>query len=88
MSEKVELNDEQLKAFKSFERAFKKCLKANIQFYTVLESVHLLNGDELNVVGDDGGDPEVSTVADLSCYIMDMGLSGWADDRHSVTRKT
>lgn len=86
-SELVTLNPEQLKAFRAFKKAVKKCEAANIQFYTNLETIFLLNGDILNTVGDDFNDPEISTVVDLSNYVMNTGFSGWADDTHTVTIK-
>lgn len=81
------LSDSQAKAFKSLQRAFKKCKKENILFYTVLETVHALNGNEVSVVHDSINGNEISDCIDLSNYIIDEGLAGWADDTHYVDFK-
>lgn len=80
--EKLELTPEQVKAFKSFERAYKKCKAAGIEFYTVLETITFLNGEYLVRIHDekDAGDFELGRLANPS--IMDFGFSGWADDPH------
>ncbi len=44
VQEKIDLTPEQEKAFRSLERAVKKCRKANIYFYQVLETLGALNG--------------------------------------------
>jgi len=85
--ELVDLNEEQMKAFKAFKQAYCKCKKANIQFYTVLETIFFLNGDKLNPIGNKWEDPAVEDVANLGHNIGDSGFAGWADDRHSITLK-
>lgn len=80
--EKLDLTPEQEKAFKSFERAYKKCKKAGIEFYTVLETITALNGDRL-VRGHDEPDKNDFCLQDVTNpSILDWGFSGWADDDH------
>ncbi len=81
------LSDGQIKAFKSLERAFKKCKSENILFYTVLENVYALNGDEVAEVHDSMNEHEVSDCVDLLWSLLDSGLAGWADDTHYVDFK-
>ena len=45
----IELNDKQTKAFKELKKAVEKCKEANIYFYQNLETLGLLNGN--NVTG-------------------------------------
>lgn len=88
--EKLSLTPDQEKAFKLFERAFNKCKKSGITFYTVLESVTAFNGEYIDSIHDDKsaldfslGDP---STPDYNC-IMHPDLSGWADDEHFVSFK-
>lgn len=79
---KLELTTEQKKAFASFERAYKKCKKTGIEFYTVLETITALNGKCLVRVHDepDKGDFCLQTINNPT--IFDWGFAGWADDDH------
>lgn len=80
--EKLELTIEQEKAFASFERAYKKCKKAGIEFYTVLESVYALNGKHLIRVHDEIDKGDVNTAELNNPNLFDPGFAGWADDKH------
>jgi len=86
----ITLNEEQIKAFKSMERAFKKCQEANVMFYTVLETLHFINGDKVACIDTDesGMDgPRVDDILDTSYSLIDSGLAGFADDTHYVELK-
>jgi len=80
------LDSEQIKAFKSLERAFKKCKAVNIDFYTVLETIHAVNGNQVSQI-DDAQEHLVQDALDLSYTLVDVGFSGFADDTHRVTFK-
>lgn len=80
--EKLELTPEQGKAFKSFERAYKKCKKAGIEFYTVLEHITALNGEYLVRVHDEADKGDINMADIYSPGISDKGFTGWADDKH------
>lgn len=81
------LNGEQVKAFKSMKRALEKCKAANVKFYTVLETIYFVNGDEIDEIwepeiGSHGG-VEVSQCIDLHSHTLaDNGFVGFADDTH------
>lgn len=83
------LTPEQEKAFRALARAHKKCQKLNIKFYTVLETIHALNGNEIKkVLTDDDIDADakhsVGDYVDLSHFIFDHGFSGFSDDEHFI----
>jgi hypothetical protein len=82
----IELTEEQKKAWASLSRAFKKCLKANVYFYCVLDTIHALNGDRVKDVWPDEEvhDGPVSENCDLTAYITHPNLAGFADDEHEV----
>lgn len=80
--EKLALTPDQEKAFKSFERAYKKCKKAGIEFYTVLEAIMPLNGEYLIRIHDEKNKGDMNTSELLNPRLFDMGFSGWADDKH------
>ena len=80
--EKLALTLEQDKAFQSLERAYKKCKKSGIVFYTVLESIYALNGKHLIRIHDEKERGDTNTADLLNPNLMDMGFSGWADDPH------
>ena len=50
LQEAIDLNEEQKKAWKSLESAVKKCKKANIYFYHVMETLGALNGDNVEAI--------------------------------------
>jgi hypothetical protein len=78
--EKLELTDEQEKAFKNFERAHKKCKEVGIRFYSVLEHIYALNGKYLMNINDNDGDVNLQFFSPPS--IMDGDFDSWADDTH------
>ncbi len=80
--EKIALTPEQEKAFKSFKRAYKKCKKSGIEFYTILESIYALNGEHLIRVHDGDGRKDLCLQGLRNDSIFDTGFSGWADDTH------
>lgn len=82
--EKLALTPEQEKAFKSLERAYKKCKKVGIEFYTVLESITALNGKHLIRVHDEPDKGDINTDDLINPWLYDPGFSGWADDAHFV----
>ena len=57
MQEAIELTPEQEKAWRSLERAIKKCKKENIYFYQVLESLGGLNGNNVRTIACDSDMP-------------------------------
>ncbi len=84
LQELVDLTPDQEKAWKRFEKAFKDFKKAGGNFYTVLETVYGYNGKYIYEVDNDGD----HFVGDVSMpSIMDMGLSGFADDWHGFILK-
>lgn len=80
--EKLKLTPEQEKAFKAFQRAYKKCKKSGIEFYTVLEHIYALNGHNLVRIHDERERGDIRTSVLYMPEIMDVGFSGWADDPH------
>ena len=81
--EKLELTDDQIKAYKAFIAAHKKCVKAGIKFYIVLETMYFLNGKNIETIHDDPH--ETNSVCLQNTYapsIFDWGFCGWADDTH------
>ena len=88
----IELNQEQIKAFKSLQRAVKKCKKANVYFYQVLESLYGLNGNNVegieNIENTDHF-PDCNSAFCLSNYLLPEVKTScsWADDTHVVVIK-
>lgn len=80
--EKLSLTPEQEKTFESFERAYKKCKKSGIEFYTVLESIFALNGEYLIKIHDDPNKGDINTEDLSNPHLFDFGFAGWADDSH------
>ncbi len=86
-----ELNPEQAKAFKKLERAYKDCLKKEIYFHQVLETLHAFNGNNVKEIDDT--DPDGNSLLDSpfctqSLYQPCMQITdGWADDNHFVHLK-
>jgi hypothetical protein len=96
MMERLKLTADQEKAFKSLERAYKKCKKSGIEFYTVLETVYALNGDELVTIHCDpiltngnytGCDVNLQYIHLQNPCLVDIGFSGFADDTHYAELK-
>ncbi|MCP3941079.1 MAG: hypothetical protein GY710_06305 [Desulfobacteraceae bacterium] len=85
--EKIALTPEQEKAFKSFQRAYKKCKASGIEFYTVLERITALNGEYLVRVHDEPEKNDLSTNDINNPTIFDAGFGGWADDAHFIEVK-
>ena len=81
--EKLALTDEQMSAYKSFVKAYKKCKKAGIRFYVVLETMYFLNGKNIEAIHDDPRVPDSVCLQGLyPPEICDWEFSGWADDTH------
>jgi hypothetical protein len=53
IQERIDLTPNQDKAFKELILAIKKCKKANVYFYQVLETLYALNGNQVGEVVDD-----------------------------------
>ena len=88
--EKITLTEDQLKAFKSLERAYKKCKESGIVFYSVLETLHAVNGvniDEIASMDSCVGWVEISECVDVTCAIFDSGFDSYTDDTHLVKLK-
>lgn len=87
--EKLELTHEQEKAFKSFKRAYKKCKKTGIVFYTVLETITALNGEHPVTIHDDSNKNDfcLQSIYKTNPYVFDWGFAGWADDDHFAKLK-
>jgi MoaA/NifB/PqqE/SkfB family radical SAM enzyme len=88
--EKLTLTPEQEKAFKSFERAYKKCKKSGIQFYTVLSTITAFNGEYIDDIHDDQSKKDfcLNVIDDFNSHLIDdVDFSGWADDDHFVSFK-
>ena len=93
VQELIDLNPAQKKAFNSLIRAVNKCRKENVYFYQVLESLHALNGDNVDAVvcPDDllykgcntSGHDEERNLQFLSFPTIDTTCS-FADDTHYV----
>ena len=83
INELCELTDEQRKAFASLKRAYKKCLKTNIIFHQVLDTLHALNGNNVDKVDD------FKTEYNLDYITVDSmkTVCSWADDTHYVHLK-
>ena len=85
---------EQQKAFKSLQRAIKKCEKLNVLFYQILDITYGLNGDTINRIHDNEDFPGGCTchsenalwdVANYAPFITTE--CSWADDLHFVQLK-
>ena len=90
--EKIELTPKQMKAWKSLERAMRKCKKENIYFYQVLETLYGLNGHNVKTIDDwelygrrtyTNENANLQTLAYPSVYTVDS----LADDTHFVILK-
>lgn len=86
-TEELELNPEQQKAWESLTIALKKCEKTNICFYSVLDSLHALNGNNVRRVHDDPKIGGVNLNFELLPSITIKGFGSWADDTHFVELK-
>lgn len=80
------LTPEQVKAFESLKRAYKKCKTANVNFYICLDSMFALNGAHLSsgVITPENTGNELSDHVDLNYMISDHGFSGFTDDQHYI----
>lgn len=80
------LTPEQVKAFESLKRAYKKCKKANVNFYICLDSMYALNGNHLSAasITPEMTDNSLIDHVNLSYMISDYGFSGFADDQHYI----
>lgn len=89
MIDPTELTDEQMKAFKSLQRAIKKCEAANIYWYQVLDNLKVLNGDVVeDVEGHDCGRLPEGTFDLTPANPWSILLTcSWADDAHHVILK-
>lgn len=90
MLDPTDLTKEQQQAFNSLSRALKKCEKANIHWYQVLETLHPLNGDVVECVRDLGTHEKMPLDAFPlgESYIQSVITDcSWADDTHYVVFK-
>lgn len=78
-------------AWKSFQRALKKCEKANIYWYQVLDQLHPLNGNVVKKVDDHCGPPLPDGAFDLSIncphYYASLTDSFADDTHHAILKK-
>ena len=90
VEELIKLNPEQQNAFNRLKRAVAACKKSNIYFYQVLESLHCLNGDNVQTVEDiDRTDFKYEDPRNLQ-YLNYQTVKtdcSWADDTHVVILK-
>lgn len=85
-----ELTEEQEKAWKSLQRALKKCEKANILWYLNLEVLSPLNGNIVSSVEEYEfcGDPEKAFNLTKNSPNESVRLTcGFADDEHFAILK-
>ncbi len=88
----INLTPEQKKAWTQLARAVSQCKKANIYFYQVLESLHGLNGCNVERVDESegyrllGGKNENANLQWLDYPCVKTSCS-WADDTHYVVTK-
>jgi len=86
--EKIELTPRQAQAFRSFKKAFNRCIDSGIIFYTVLDTMSAINGKHVVDIMDDNGSAPTKNALQISglCLpeISHYSIAGWADDRHFV----
>lgn len=91
IQEKIDLNPEQQKAWRSLERAIKRCKKENIFFYQVLDHFCGLNGNNVSTIHIEGEDmSKESDELNLNYSLDYPSISttcGFADDNHFVELK-
>lgn len=79
----LELTEEQIKAVRSLERAFKKCAKANLYIHNCYGHLIGYDGAVVHCVDDDESEIscEAGTMIDAP---RELDLCSWADDAHFV----
>lgn len=76
---------EQMKVWRSLERAIKKCQKADLGFYVVLDRLHVYNKVFVACINEqDQADTQNDIYApDINLpSIYALGFCSWADDSH------
>ena len=79
----LELTEEQIKAVKSLERAFRKCEKAKLYIHNCYGVLIAYDGNVVHCVDD----VETSIPCDAGTIIKisrELELASWADDAHYV----
>jgi len=87
---KIKLTKKQNEAWEELMKAFKRCEKSGLFFYTVLETIYGLDGNNVeNIEGCDDlayNSPLCPSSHILPQY-LNFGLGGFADDRHKIVLK-
>lgn len=91
VQELINLTPEQLRAWRSLERAVSKCKKVNIYFYQVLDKLNGLNGNNvLRIMSLEETEYNYKCSRDLNSsldYPSIETADSWADDTHIVILK-
>ena len=77
------LTNDQMKAVRSLERAFKKCADANIYIHNCYGTLIAYDGNIVHYVDDDETDIPCGE-GDVITTPRDIELASWADDAHYV----
>lgn len=83
----IELSDEQHKAIRSLERAFKKCKDANIYFHNCYGTLTAYDGNIVDFVNDDPSEFPCGNGYPITSSYDSMNLVSWADDKHYIHLK-
>ncbi len=79
----LELTEEQIKAVKSLERAFKKCVKSELYIHNCYGILIAYDGNVVRCV-DDQETPIPCSAGTAINISRKLGLDSWADDAHYV----
>ncbi|WP_109391854.1 hypothetical protein [Proteus cibi] len=84
--ELIEMTPEQQRAFNRMRKAVKDFKKAGGRFYTVLDSIHGLNGNYVSDITSpaDIEQGEFGTESVFIPSVSNAGFSGFADDTHMI----
>ncbi|MCK9999333.1 hypothetical protein MKT39_009345 [Providencia rettgeri] len=84
--ELIEMTPEQQRAFKRFEKAARDFKKKGGRFYTVLDSIHGLNGEYvIDITAPaDIEQGEIDSESVFMPSVVNSGFSGFADDTHMI----
>ena len=89
--EKLTLTKDQVKAFESFEKAYKKCKKTGIRFYSVIDRITAFNGKYIDSIHDNSYKNDFCLNTNAQSFnmfnIVDTNFANWSDDNHFVSFK-
>ncbi len=80
----MNLNKEQINAVRAVERAFAKCISANVYFHNCYGTLRAYDGNVVKDVNDTKTETPCSEGYGLK---IDLQLDSWADDLHYVHKK-